>query len=214
MPQWYLRAESPIGREAWPKIIHQYCLCDLTRSQDKFVALSGLARLIAENTGDIYIAGLWRSDLEHQLAWRVERTLQKSPSSRPAEYRAPTWSWASLDGAFIVLPHGEKTAAERIMAVHMHKVEVQPRYANSPFGEVSAAKLRLRCNHFYRWTGSIFIRAMSKRLQAVDIAGVSVKVVMIFDRPEIVCKDGRTQIYLLLIESYLNQEEHTKIIWA
>jgi Heterokaryon incompatibility protein (HET) len=39
-----------------------------------------------------YLAGLWKADLLHQLRWWCEK-----PGRRALKYRAPTWSWASMD---------------------------------------------------------------------------------------------------------------------
>lgn len=40
------------------------------------------------------MAGMWRNDLELQLGWHAPMTVV-----RPSQYVAPTWSWASIDGA-------------------------------------------------------------------------------------------------------------------
>jgi hypothetical protein len=69
---------------------------------DKLSAISGIAEMIGDamrakrGFPDIYLAGLWASDLIYGLAW-----VSQSPalcSSKLSEYRAPTWSWASVDG--------------------------------------------------------------------------------------------------------------------
>lgn len=47
-----------------------------------------------EVTGDRYLAGSWRSQILHLLNWTVF-----NPKPKPlGRYRAPPWSWASLDG--------------------------------------------------------------------------------------------------------------------
>lgn len=43
-----------------------------------------------------YLAGLWRADLWFGLSW-----LAASRGLRTLPYRAPSWSWASLDGAVL-----------------------------------------------------------------------------------------------------------------
>jgi hypothetical protein len=47
--------------EMWKDIIVSYTNCALTRPSDKLVALSGLAQSYQNATGDVYLAGLWRS---------------------------------------------------------------------------------------------------------------------------------------------------------
>jgi hypothetical protein len=66
----------------------------LTNPDDKLVALSGIAKARAASFGDTYIAGMWRQELVHQLLWR---TNDNSIKSRPVVYRAPSWSWASIE---------------------------------------------------------------------------------------------------------------------
>lgn len=101
-------------RDAWHMLIEEFSARNLTRDQDKLPALSGLANLIAAKTGDNYVAGLWRSKIVEDLFWTIE-TIEpshhcddpghdasfratKSSVRRPTQYRAPSWSWAALDG--------------------------------------------------------------------------------------------------------------------
>ncbi|PQE07998.1 heterokaryon incompatibility protein [Rutstroemia sp. NJR-2017a BVV2] len=80
--------------ELWIKILSIYTDCVLTYSDDKLVALSGLAHLFQDRTGDKYLAGLWRSRFCELLCWKVLYT----PHGFRPKYRAPSWSWASIDG--------------------------------------------------------------------------------------------------------------------
>ena len=85
--------------EFWHEVVRIYTLCDLTRPEDKLVAISGLAKRVQRCLGDEYIAGLWRESLPSELLWGVGKgDLNKRPSTRSNLYRAPTWSWASIDG--------------------------------------------------------------------------------------------------------------------
>jgi hypothetical protein len=45
---------------------------------------------------DTYLAGLWKADLLNQLRWYCLK-----PGHRALKYRAPTWSWASVDNVKI-----------------------------------------------------------------------------------------------------------------
>lgn len=84
----------------WGRIVYAYSHCRLTRSEDKLAAASGLASQLQQMTKDNYYAGLWSKDLAGQLLWTVVGCAQAdgSASRRPEPYRAPTWSWASVDG--------------------------------------------------------------------------------------------------------------------
>ena len=91
-----LHANDPILAKqlTWSFIIRDYALRNLTYSKDKLPALSGLARCISKTRpGDQYLAGVWKSEIPGNLLWGVEKD-----STRPSTYRAPSWSWASVDG--------------------------------------------------------------------------------------------------------------------
>lgn len=86
----------------WHSVVRRYCECNLTFPTDKLVALSGLAkdmnsRLLqrghADEGSDAYLAGIWRDTMPQSLLWTL-----KKPGIRPNLYRAPSWSWASVDG--------------------------------------------------------------------------------------------------------------------
>ena len=80
----------------WRDVCSQYSGCVLTFPSDKLIALAGLAQCIGNITKDQYVAGLWRKSLKHDLLWHVCGTGE--PRRRPSGYRAPTFSWASIDG--------------------------------------------------------------------------------------------------------------------
>jgi len=90
----------PITTKGWKNIVASYSRCSITFSRDKLVALPGLARLMQQESGIEYVAGLWRKNLESQLRW--QRTHSPGTIERPAVYRAPSWSWASIDGRVII----------------------------------------------------------------------------------------------------------------
>jgi hypothetical protein len=67
---------------------------------DKLPALSGLVEAFREVSGDTYLAGLWMSNLSNQLLWQHCGLVinGRRRYTQPSEYRAPSWSWASVDG--------------------------------------------------------------------------------------------------------------------
>jgi hypothetical protein len=99
-------------RGGWLSLVEDYSRRKLTVSLDKLTALAGVAKVVAEETHDNYYAGLWGRHILEDLCWRTypqeemlipgEELLRKGASlglvSKPAEYRAPSWSWASIDG--------------------------------------------------------------------------------------------------------------------
>jgi hypothetical protein len=85
-------------RNRWFQLIEDYSSRHLTKETDKLPALAGLAADFAQmhHYGDYeYLAGIWSSHLPSALLWNAVA----SRPHRPQAYRAPSWSWASMDGA-------------------------------------------------------------------------------------------------------------------
>lgn len=91
----------------WDKVVEAYSQRDLSWTRDKLPALSGVAHEFSRvldkeelaSTGNIpplrYLAGLWDTMIHRQLCWRIVRF---SHNDLVEEYRAPTWSWVSVEG--------------------------------------------------------------------------------------------------------------------
>jgi hypothetical protein len=76
-------------------VVGSYSRMELSVPSDKLIALSGIAKHVMSRMNSTYVAGMWREQLELSLLWYVHR-YQTAP--RPVSYRAPSWSWASVDG--------------------------------------------------------------------------------------------------------------------
>ncbi|CZR66051.1 uncharacterized protein PAC_15952 [Phialocephala subalpina] len=83
-------------------IAKDYSRRSLSISEDKLPAVSGLARLVAKSTQSRYIAGLWEYGLCYGLCWKVNAPAP--PQVRRINYRAPSFSWASVDSQADWLP--------------------------------------------------------------------------------------------------------------
>ncbi|KAK7704000.1 hypothetical protein SLS57_010734 [Botryosphaeria dothidea] len=105
-----LREMAPVGGRAWKRereeaharwseLVNAYSATALTRAEDKLIAVQALAETMLDATGDTYVAGLWKSRIVEDVLWRTDvDDLPKGVAvRRPREWRAPTWSWASLD---------------------------------------------------------------------------------------------------------------------
>lgn len=57
-------------------------------------------------TGDKYLAGLWRGDILRGLMWHCRGRYAVEKGWLPAEYRAPSWSWASIESLTLSSPPG------------------------------------------------------------------------------------------------------------
>ena len=92
--------------DAWMRVVRDYTQCKLTVPTDKLVALFGLIDIIRRESNDECLAGLWKSQLLTELLWHRRGSNEMFESFRPYDEgfkrhrfsRAPSWSWASLDG--------------------------------------------------------------------------------------------------------------------
>ncbi|KAF4844985.1 hypothetical protein CGCSCA4_v007134 [Colletotrichum siamense] len=110
----------------WYEIIWDYSNRLSSEESDKLPGLAGLAKTLANMTGDEYVAGLWKRDIVSGLLWKTRRwnmdgeykgrqiprrSIRPVPAgfvpsgphgaiqhTRASCWRAPSWSWASLDG--------------------------------------------------------------------------------------------------------------------
>jgi len=72
----------------------------LTFLSDKLIALSGIAKALHESNPEMYdqyLAGIWKCQLPGALLWKPRSKIESLQNNK-AEYRAPSWSWASVDG--------------------------------------------------------------------------------------------------------------------
>lgn len=131
-------------RGLWTSIVPKYSVTSLTKGEDKLVAISGIAKRLQGLLDDEYLAGLWRKTLPSQLLWMVDNELVTDlhlARSRP--YRAPSWSWASVDQRVIV----PRSAYDGIFIAILDAVV-------TPVGPDSTGQIK---DGFIRLTGRIFL---------------------------------------------------------
>ncbi|KAI0823931.1 heterokaryon incompatibility protein-domain-containing protein [Trametes gibbosa] len=122
---------------AWLEILEDYTGRKLTKPSDKLVACGAVAAAFQRVLHSDYLAGLWRDALLVGLVWynRLGGDL-----SRPEAYRAPSWSWASVDGFVEVRwRHAWQDAMAEVV-----RCEVTLKNDDLPFGEVTNGILFLR----------------------------------------------------------------------
>jgi hypothetical protein len=122
----------------WRNVLNMYCKRSLPKPEDKLPALSNIARHIADKTGDTYVAGLWRSELIGGLAWQATG-YSVGRTSDVSAYRAPSWSWASIDGPF----GGFSLDVEGEDVVEILDWQVSLK-SDDAFGEVTDAWIKIR----------------------------------------------------------------------
>ncbi|KAJ4422108.1 hypothetical protein N0V82_003191 [Gnomoniopsis sp. IMI 355080] len=111
----YVDSQAHAPGPSWSDVVTQFCGRRLSKDTDKLPALAGLAvrfqyyksATSAHEQRYDYLAGLWwdgsitphpspeAAELPRGLLWR---RAGDEFLSRPAAYRAPSWSWAALDG--------------------------------------------------------------------------------------------------------------------
>lgn len=103
---------EPHQIDCWYGKVEDYSSRFLTCESDKLIVIIGFARHFQRDTmggSGTYLAGLWKEHFPGCLLWRVRadpdgmRSGEKHRFAafeprRPMGYRAPSWSWASLDG--------------------------------------------------------------------------------------------------------------------
>jgi hypothetical protein len=67
----------------------------MTVDNGRLVAVAGYVEFEAQGIVNRYLTGLWEKNLVDHLLW-ISKV--KPPLPRPTSYRAPTWSWASING--------------------------------------------------------------------------------------------------------------------
>jgi hypothetical protein len=132
---------SPMPEKAWRDIVEEFSKRALTVPSDKLPAMSGLAGASCELELGASLAGLWRNDIVTQLLWATKREgLELNQHSK--QYRAPSWSSASMEGPveyppFYMACARPETVACRILGAKTTLSTVDP------FGAVSAGYIKL-----------------------------------------------------------------------
>ncbi|RSL69642.1 hypothetical protein CEP54_002093 [Fusarium duplospermum] len=73
---------------AWAGLVQAYLDTELSKEDDRLIAIQGLGDRLAERHNDSYFAGIFLSHLAHGLLWKGEK---RPPGQRST--RCPTWSW-------------------------------------------------------------------------------------------------------------------------
>jgi len=98
----------------WWEFLGDYMASELTVRSDRLPAIRGIAEMVSRVTGVGYCGGFWvdAEDVVRALLWEVGRhhnpgehrkgerkvEIVVKVGARPAEYRAPSFSWACVDG--------------------------------------------------------------------------------------------------------------------
>lgn len=91
--------------------------------------------------GDDYLVGMWWKDLPNHLLRYMEVPFVNLKVMCGSDYRAPTWSWASVDGS-VISYHITRFKGERMLVQVMHATTQNA--IDDVFGQCKGASIRLR----------------------------------------------------------------------
>lgn len=151
-PAKYLKKDHP---QSWGYLVSRYSQRLLAIEGDKLVEIAALAQEYGRiKTVSGYVAGMWRENFLEQCLWTTEmdRGAQIGVGARhTTTYRAPSWSWASLDGHILCFgdsdglpldPMPEKMPP--IVTCQLVDVQTTLAAASNPFGMVTGGYLVIR----------------------------------------------------------------------
>ncbi|KAK3984502.1 heterokaryon incompatibility protein-domain-containing protein [Cladorrhinum sp. PSN332] len=132
---------------AWNGAVMDYTKCKLTKDSDRLIAISAVARELA-NSGapqqQRYLAGLWDINLIFQLGWMAceGRTTLRRKHAGTKGYVAPSWSWASIEAPIAKCGslYPDESVVRALADVRAAQVELATEFA---YGPVKAGWLRL-----------------------------------------------------------------------
>ena len=139
----------------WFDFLTDYTQRALTFPRDKLIAISGVADYIQREISDEYLAGLWKGSLPQALLWQ-------NPPSMPSKllngclkfrekvknYRAPSWSWASVEGPVdfgdCISLHANEVPTRRL-SPQCTIVECAVKLSSvDPYGHVSGGYIKIK----------------------------------------------------------------------
>ncbi|CAK1355983.1 uncharacterized protein RHO25_000368 [Cercospora beticola] len=134
---WFRKLAVVYRYNAWDDLVQTFSKCGITKASDWTMAIAGLARWYAKQLDDEYVAGLWRSLLPCCLLWAVQ---DDAVTKRAAPYRAPTWSWLSIEGPVCCTSQaeGEQDLCD-IISIRVDLID-----SRNPYGQIRAGDIILR----------------------------------------------------------------------
>jgi len=205
---------------AWEEVTRLYSACRLTFGTDKLPAISRVASAMQKKLQARYLADLWDTEtLSRQLCWRC---IDGEQAPRPAEYRAPSWSWASVDSGVIpgntsktytveVFRDDRILYIQELYYIHVRDITAHTTLSGSnPFDAVSEGSLILTCEHLLPLTNYEASQRPTDDLGFCElpsnwaIGNQSIRTSMIFD----FSTEKKDMLYFLLINSSHYKENH------
>jgi len=149
-------------RKEWHRLVCAYVHRQSTKSADRFPAIAGLAKLMAEATKWTYVAGLWKDTLLEELLWYIvfsdscptrKELLEKLDIESQSAYIGPSWSWTHCRN--ITFPEFNTTRSKHSSPNWIREVDFRsecrclsatctPESADAnPYGRLKSSKLEV-----------------------------------------------------------------------
>jgi hypothetical protein len=124
--------------DRWRNLVEEYTPLELTYERDIFPAISGLAKEFNRVRKCAYFAGLWETSLLKDMLWHAWKSNTGVLPCRPKDWRAPTWSWASVKGRI----HFEKPS-DLLNPCEVLSIHCSPA-GSDPTGQLTGGHMLLR----------------------------------------------------------------------
>ncbi|TGO26059.1 hypothetical protein BPAE_0067g00310 [Botrytis paeoniae] len=147
--------------DCWHHFVTLFSNFKFKHASDCLLAASGMVHCFSwyfflpkAQLGQLYLAGLWMCNLPSDLCWWVKVIEGHCVPSRAKPYRAPTWSWASVDfegesPCSPVVYHsnfGEKFEQSAKFSIRHAATQMAPSVVGrSVYGSVCDGLMRIRC---------------------------------------------------------------------
>jgi hypothetical protein len=141
------RKSETMVSDQWSSIVALYSELSMSYPSDKLPAISATAQAFnmaypaPDDLQPRYLAGIWRDNLPYGLLWY--RRSDDLPEHRP-EYRAPSWSWISIDGAVWIPPYKHLIPSlPDCVVASVENCYVLHKSPSNPYGEVVGGRLQI-----------------------------------------------------------------------
>jgi hypothetical protein len=138
-PTFHFQGRSNNDTKSWQGLMRNYMRRNITFNHDRLPAISSLVQSDGRDT-QLYLAGLWKSNMPKDLLWAYHGSSHRSPISEVPLSAPPSWTWVSVSGeslAWLDYTRSEDIQAEVLEAVAYPST-------SDPTGLVSGGHVTLR----------------------------------------------------------------------
>lgn len=132
----------------WNVLVLSFSTRNLSNPRDKLPAIAGLARrfhILTHGKYGCYLAGLWEKSLLAGLLWcrndGMAVVYPKSKTGAAKTYRAPSWSWAAVDGIIWYSNSQQNSLDSDKFATRVLECTTETTITGDPFSTILSGKL-------------------------------------------------------------------------